>query len=94
MADTKLLVCPECNSSQFLIKYEATYVYSYIIDSDAPGLKNTEEFLPFLYDNREQKETNQYLECSKCGHKYPCFFNQWDKGIGVKELQEAINAQE
>ena len=52
MSDTKLLVCPVCKSNNFLIKYEATYVYSYFIDYDAPGHKNTEAFLPYMFDNR------------------------------------------
>ena len=61
-----------------------------MIDSDAPGHKNTEEFLPFLFDNRDQKESNQYIECNTCGTKYPCYLNEWNKGISVKDLQMAI----
>ena len=90
MSDTNLLVCPICKSNTFLIKYEATYVYSYFIDSDAPGLRNTEEFLPFMFDNREQKETKQFLECNTCGSKYKCYFDYWDKKIAIKDLQAAI----
>ena len=92
MSDTELLVCPVCKSNSFLLKYEATYVYSYFIDSDAPGLKNTDEFLPFMFDNREQKETKQFLECITCGSKYKCYFNQWDNKIGIKDLQAAISS--
>jgi hypothetical protein len=93
MSDTKPLVCPVCSNSNFLIKYEATYVYSYFIDSDAPGLRNTDEFLPFMFDNREQKETKQFLECNKCGSKYTCYFNQWDSKIDIKDLQAAISSK-
>jgi len=93
MSDTKLLVCPVCNSNNFLIKYEATYVYSYFIDSDAPGLRNTDEFLPFMFDNREQKETKQFLECNTCGSIYKCYFNHWDSKIDLKDLQAAISAK-
>lgn len=85
-----LLVCPSCNGNKFLIKYQATYVYSYLVDSDAPGLRNSEEFLPFMFDNREQTETKQFLECTTCGSKYKCYFNEWDKNIGIKALQDAI----
>ena len=92
MSDTKLLVCPVCKGNSFLLKYEATYVYSYFIDSDAPGLKNTDEFLPFMFDNREQTETKQFLECNTCGSVYKCYFNQWDKKVGIKELQAAISS--
>lgn len=92
MDKTRCLFCPICKTSNFLIKHQATYVYSYVIDSDAPGLNNSEEFLPFLYDNREQIDTKQYLECSGCGAVYPCFFNEWDRKVGLQELQYAINA--
>lgn len=93
MNDKKLLVCPVCNGNRFLLKYKATYVYSYFIDSDAPGHKNTAEFLPFMFDSREQKETKQFLECNTCGSEYKCYFNQWDKKIGIKELQAAISSR-
>ncbi len=91
MDSNKLLVCPICNNNEFQIKYEATYVYSYNIDSDAPGQKNHEEFLPFLFDNREQKDTKQFLECNSCGTQYRCYFNQWDDKISIKDLQSAIS---
>ena len=94
MADSPSLTCRACNGGSFVIKYEATYEYSYIIDADAPGRKNTVEFLPFLYDRREQKSARQYLQCRSCGAKYPCYFNEWDPGraIGVQILQQAIDA--
>lgn len=91
MNDNELLVCPVCKNSNFLIKYEATYVYSYIIDSNAPGLRNTDEFLPFMFDNREQKDTKQYLECNTCGSIFNCYFNQLDKKISAQDLQSAIS---
>lgn len=84
------LTCPACKSKQLYIKYEAAYVYSYQIDTDAPGTQNTEEFLPFLFDNREQKETHQYIECGHCGARYPCYFNQWEGGASLEALQKAI----
>jgi hypothetical protein len=63
--------CPICKSRELTLRYEASYVYSYVIDSDAPGLKNSEEFLSFLYDKREQKDTRTYVECNGCGTQYP-----------------------
>ncbi len=63
--------CPICNCTNLTLRYEASYVYSYILDSDAPGLKNSEEFLSFLYDKREQKDTRTYIECNECGTQYP-----------------------
>ena len=63
--------CPVCDSANLTLRYEASYVYSYVIDSDAPGLKNSDEFLSFLYDKREQKDTRTYIECNSCGTQYP-----------------------
>ncbi len=63
--------CPICNGNELTLRYEASYVYSYVIDNDAPGTKNTEEFLSFLYDNREQKDTRTYVECNHCKTQYP-----------------------
>lgn len=93
MNTEKQLVCPSCNRSNFLMKYEATYVYSYAIDSDAPGLKNKQEFLPFLFDNREQTVTKQFLECTNCGSRYECYFDQWDEKVSIKDLQAAISGE-
>jgi ribosomal protein S27AE len=96
MNDDFPLVCPVCSSGSFVLKHEATYVYSYLVDSDsnAPGLKNRLEFLPFNYDNREQKSIKQYVVCSRCGTSYPCFFDHWDSRIGINSLRDAINAHQ
>lgn len=86
------LICPSCGSRGFTAKYEAAYVYSYTIDSDAPGLENKEEFLPFLFENREQKDAKQYIECTSCGARYPCSFGAGSKGIDLTILRKAIRA--
>ncbi len=86
------LICRACHGHRFNINYEATYVYSYEIDNDAPGLHNSVEFLPYQYDRREQQEARQYLECRTCGQKYPCYFNDWDKQSGLQELQAIIDS--
>lgn len=86
-----IFVCPTCKSTELTAKYEAKYIYSYKIDSDAPGLKNTEEFLPFIYDKREQQEARQYIECNVCGTQYPCFFTEGNKGIDLKMMQKIIS---
>jgi len=91
MADSNDLVCPNCHNNRFVVKYEASHVYSYVVDSDAPGRKNNEEFLSFLYDDRELTQSDQYLECQSCGQKFPCSFNVWNNSTSRKELQEAIN---
>jgi len=63
--------CPICNCTNLTLQHEATYVYSYILDNNAPGLKNSEEFQSFLYDKREQKDNRTYIECNDCGTQYP-----------------------
>lgn len=70
-----ILICPICNSNKLILKYEAKYVYSYTIDSNAPGSHSATEFLPFLYDKREQVESNQYIECDNCNTHLPFFFS-------------------
>ena len=63
--------CPVCSSRALTLRYEASYIYSYVINSDAPGLNNTEEFQSYLYDKREQKDSRTYIECNHCGTQYP-----------------------
>jgi len=89
--ESSQIVCPLCNSNNLTAKYEAKYVYSYIIDSNAPGLKNKEELLPFLYDNREQVEARQYIKCESCGKQFPCFFSTKSNGIDYNDLQNILS---
>jgi hypothetical protein len=63
--------CPVCKSKELYLKHEASYVYSYVLDSDAPGMKNTEIFSPFLYDRRDQTNSLEYIECNSCKTKFP-----------------------
>jgi DNA-directed RNA polymerase subunit RPC12/RpoP len=92
MQQSNSILCPSCNNSQLLLKYEVSYEYSYAIDANAPGECNRSEFLPYLYDNREQKESHQYIQCQTCGAKFPCCFDHWDQGISAEALQKAINS--
>lgn len=66
-----IYACPICHSKDLTLRHEASYVYSYVIDSDAPGLKNNDEFHSYLYDKREQREDRSYIECNQCGTQYP-----------------------
>lgn len=68
--ESKYHTCPICKSKDLYLKHEASYVYSYILDSDAPGMKNTEIYSPFLYDRREQTESFEYVECEKCKTRF------------------------
>lgn len=88
---TETLICPVCRRNRFVLKYEASHVYTYAVDSDAPGRRNTDEFLSFLYDGRELTKSDQYVECQACGTKFPCSFTVWDKSTGREALQEALN---
>lgn len=89
---TEYITCPACSGKNFIAKYEATYVYSYTIDSDVPGLKNKKDFLPFLFDNREPKGARQYIECSDCGARYPCSFSENNEGVDFIILQKAVRS--
>lgn len=66
--------CPICNSELLKLRHEATFVYSYTIDDDAPGLRNHDVFKSFQYDKREQTDSKEYIECETCGSKYPTNF--------------------
>ena len=92
LSGAKNLICPVCQNKRFLLKYEASHVYSYVIDTDAPGHKNKDEFLSFQYDNRELMESEQYVECQACGTKFPCSFNIWNNNSSLNELQSVINS--
>jgi DNA-directed RNA polymerase subunit RPC12/RpoP len=83
--------CPVCGSRNLVMKYEASYVYSYSIDSNAPGTLNINEFLPFMYDNREQKDIKQYIECSQCGTQIPCYFHEQNNALGSKSIERVLN---
>lgn len=89
--EKRQFICPACGSHHLLAKYEAKYVYSYIIDSDEPGTLNTKEFYPFLYDKREQTESKQYVECLSCKTQYPCSFTTDNKGVDSKVLEQAVH---
>lgn len=88
--DEKKNTCPVCSSSKLVLKYEASYVYSYLIDSDAPGTLNKNAFLPFMYDRREQKDIKQYIECDQCGTQFPCYFQEW-KNLDAESIANVLN---
>lgn len=66
--------CPICSSNDLTLKHEASYIYSYKIDSDKPGLKNSDIFLSYEYDKRENTESREYIICNQCGTQYPYNF--------------------
>lgn len=86
------IICPVCKDTHLILKYEATYEYSYILDSNAPGLNNEKELLPYMYDSREQKDAKQYLECNTCKTRYPCYFDKWTDGITSQMIQKTLSS--
>ena len=92
MSHSNDVACPVCNSGHLILKYEATYEYSYIIDSNAPGLNNIKELLPYMYDKREQKDAKQYLECGICGTTFPCYFDKWSEEVTAQSIQKVIDS--
>lgn len=75
-----------------MLKYQATYEYSYRIDANAPGANNSKELLPYMYDRREQMDSKQYIECKSCGTSYPCQFDKWTEGITAQMIQDAVDS--
>ena len=87
------LICPKCKGKNFEIKHEATFLYTYKIDSVNGTIDDEEsENLPFLFDNREQTCFKEYIECSKCGVKYPCSINKENQTIDLTIMRKAIRA--
>lgn len=82
-------ICPICNGSDLELKHEASYVYSYLLDSDAPGTKNSDVFLSYLYDRREQTESREYIQCNHCGTHFSTKFLN-----GVLEGNNVITSKE
>ena len=86
------IICPICKGNKFAAKFQASYVYTYSIDADAPGNENEDEFLPFLFDNRIQIGSEEYLECLQCQNRFPCHFEEGTKGVSLTILQKAIRS--
>lgn len=89
----KSLECPQCGGNYFSVKREATYLYSYKLESPSNEERNdNEEALPFLFDNREKIGGKEYLECDKCRTQYPCELDQLAGKIHFTILQKAIRS--
>jgi DNA-directed RNA polymerase subunit RPC12/RpoP len=87
------LTCPRCDSKNFEMKHEATFLYTYKIDiTNASIDEKQSENLPFLFENREQTCFKEYIECLNCGNKYPCSFNKDSQTIDLTIMKKAIRA--
>lgn len=88
------LVCPKCNGIHFTVKREATYLYTYKLDTPLTESRKTEnERLPFLFDYREQLDNKEYLECEDCHAKFPCDLEGINSKIHFTILQRAIRSE-
>jgi uncharacterized protein YbaR (Trm112 family) len=87
------LVCPKCRGTHFTIKREATYLYTYKLET--PSTENWSEqddALPFLFDYREQLDNKERLECEECGAQFPCNLDKDHPKIHFTILQKAIRS--
>ncbi|MCC5908903.1 MAG: hypothetical protein JJT76_00455 [Clostridiaceae bacterium] len=87
----KVIQCPQCSGKSFTAKYESTYVYSYKIEpAEGKEIDDGTNTLPFLFDNRDQKNAKQYIECGDCKAQYACEFTLDSKHLDFTILQKAI----
>lgn len=87
------LVCPKCKSKSFRVEREVTYIYSYKFNSESleeSGHKT--EALPFLFDNREKSDSQEFIICEECGEKYYISLEDRNKNIDMTILRKAIRA--
>lgn len=87
------LKCPKCGSCNFELIREATYLYTYDLDSlgKESWLTNNESF-PFLFNNREQIKESETLKCKECSSTFPCSLNKDNKEMKLIILQKAIRS--
>lgn len=87
------LICPKCKGVYFEIKREATYLYSYKLDTPLTGeWSNKDDALPFLFDNRELLNSNEYIECTTCSKTFPYKLDNENNKIHFTIVQKAIRS--
>lgn len=93
MSTEESLICEICNSRDFIIKREATYLYTYDVNTSniVESVIHTEE-IPYLFYNREKVEENDFLVCKKCGERYSYSLDKVDSKIKLTILQRAVRA--
>lgn len=87
------LVCPKCSGTHFKVMREATYLYTYKLDTPETDSSTEEEALPFLFDCREQLDNKEYLECEDCHSKFKCDLGKGNPKIHLTILQKAIRSE-
>lgn len=87
------LICTKCNGTHFTVKREATYLYSYNLDTPETGRWSKDsEALPFLFDSRELVQSHEYLQCEQCGARFPCSLDDGNNTISFTIERKAIRA--
>lgn len=86
------MTCKNCNSNDFLLKKESTFIYTYKVNVSDISFNSNEEDLPFLFDNREEMNLKEYIECNKCQAIYPVNISTNDNKIKLTILQKAIRS--
>ena len=87
------LICSKCNGTHFTVKREATYLYSYNLDTpESSHWSKDTEALPFLFDNRELVQSHEYLQCEQCGARFPCSLDDRNSTIDLTILRKAVRA--
>ena len=87
------LICTKCNSKEFVMKREATYLYTYAIDNInlVESVISTEE-TPYVFNNREIIEEKDFLVCKNCGEKYSYSLDKVNSKIKLTIVQKAIRS--
>ena len=94
MRTNEPLVCKKCNGNHFIMKREATYLYSYKLDTPiTQNWSENQENLPFLFDNREKVGDKDYLQCEQCGEIYPCDLDNGGTNIRLTIEQKAVRSE-
>lgn len=86
----EMITCPQCGARRLVLRYEVSYVYSYVLDDNAPGRANEAYFHPYAYDERTQKAAEQYVECTACQAKFPCYLQKAD--VSLQHLKENLRS--
>lgn len=89
----RALKCPKCQGTHFEVKREASYLYSYKLDTPiTEHWSKEEEALPFLFDYRELVGDKQYLQCLECHNQYPCDLDLTQPHVQFTILQKAVRS--
>lgn len=85
------LICPKCQGIHFEMKKEATYLYTYNLDTPLTSNCSIQgEPLPFLFDQRDMLKSSEYIQCKNCGQQYFYDFNNNTIKDELTALKKAV----